>query len=323
MAKVNVMKSSVEFSNDSSKVLLSKSHLPLVSGVISACSASRGGKLAAIGIARADAFTSLAVPAGYKSRSELVDIAKQTCQLAAGKGLLVQSGPTWVVNSEVSDLTDAIVEFVKDSDEFDSVKVDNKAKAVKVKKAGNSSNLKKFKVDTENGNVLVRLGRGKPSPYWTIVMAPEGSEGKKVNDSMKVHQTAADPEQRQSASVSRKAATSQALESVNETNAKLVSLVEALTAKVDALTAMVAKLGTSPESVSEPVSEPSEAPAGEDKAKAGNGPQSEPQTVTEAAEAVAVAVDPVTASKGKASKAKASKAKASKAKAAAVVTTLD
>ena len=62
---VKVLPSSVIFSQGNQEVTLSKKHLPLVSGVISATS-ERG--LAPFGIARKKAFTSLAIPQGYKGR---------------------------------------------------------------------------------------------------------------------------------------------------------------------------------------------------------------------------------------------------------------
>ena len=41
--------------------------------------------------------------------------------------------------------------------------------------AKKSNKLKKFRVDDDG--ILVRLSRGKPSPFWTIVQAPENAEG--------------------------------------------------------------------------------------------------------------------------------------------------
>ena len=78
--------------------------------------------------------------------------------------------------------------------------------------AKKSNKLKKFRI-TEDGK-LSRLGRGKPSPFWTIVQAPEtaqdsdafGEDGKILKD-FKVVQRAADKATR--VKTSRKSAKSE------------------------------------------------------------------------------------------------------------------
>jgi len=168
---VKVFPSSVEFSQGNQKVMLSKRHLPLVSGVISA-TCDRG--LSGGGIARTKAFTSLAIPAGYKGRNKLLEIAMDSAELAAGKGLVEKNGRIFKSSKSKRAIAERIVHFVNDSDDF-------KKASGKVLKSGGkrvakkSNKLKKFRVD-EHG-MLVRLSRGKPSPFWTIVQAPEIVEG--------------------------------------------------------------------------------------------------------------------------------------------------
>ena len=168
---VKVFPSSVEFSQGNQKVTLSKKHLPLVSGVISATS-DRG--LASMGIARTKAFTSLAIPQGYKGRNKLLEIAKDSAELAVHKGLVEKSGMIFKTSEGKRAIAERIVHFVNDSDDF-------KKASSKVAKSGGkrvtkkSNKLKKFRVN-EHG-LLVRLSRGKPSPFWTIVQAPEIVEG--------------------------------------------------------------------------------------------------------------------------------------------------
>jgi uncharacterized LabA/DUF88 family protein len=168
---VKVFPSSVEFSQGNQKVTLSKKHLPLVSGVISATS-ERG--LAPMGIARTKAFTSLAIPQGYKGRNKLLEIAKDSAQLALNKGLIEKSGMIFKGSESKRAIAERIVHFVNDSDDF-------KKASGKVAKSGGkrmtkkSNKLKKFRVDDDGK--LVRLSRGKPSPFWMIVQAPETVEG--------------------------------------------------------------------------------------------------------------------------------------------------
>ena len=168
---VKVFPSSVEFSEGKHKVTLSKKHLPLVSGVISATS-ERG--LAPMGIARKKAFTSLAIPLGYKGRNKLLDCAKDSADLAAGKGLVVKSGMIYKVCEDKQAIAERIVNFVNDSDDFDKAS-DKVAKSGGKRVAKKSSKIKKFRV-SDDGK-LIRLTRGKPSPFWMIVEAPETAEG--------------------------------------------------------------------------------------------------------------------------------------------------
>ena len=168
---VKVFPSSVEFSQGNQKVTLSKKHLPLVSGVISA-TCERG--LAPMGIARTKAFTSLAIPQGYKGRNKLLEIAKDSAQLALNKGLVEKSGMIFKGCDGKRAIAEKIVHFVNDSDDF------KKASGKVVKSGGKrvakkANKIKKFRVDDDSK--LVRLSRGKPSPFWTIVQAPENVEG--------------------------------------------------------------------------------------------------------------------------------------------------
>jgi len=168
---VKVLPSSVIFSQGNQEVTLSKSHLPLVSGVISA-TCNRG--LAPMGIARNKEFTSLAIPQGYRGRNKLLNCAKDSAELAAGKGLVVKSGTIFKACEAKRAIAEKIVAFVNESDDF-------KKASVKVAKTGGkrvakkSSKIKKFRV-SDDGK-LVRLTRGKPSPFWMIVEAPETAEG--------------------------------------------------------------------------------------------------------------------------------------------------
>ena len=168
---VKVFPSSVEFSQGNQKVTLSKKHLPLVSGVISA-TCERG--LAPMGIARTKAFTSLAIPAGYKGRNNLLDCAKDSAQLAAGKRLIEKSGMIFKGSDDYRMIAEAIVDFVNKSDDFK--KADAKvAKSGGKRVAKKANKVRKFRVDDDGK--LVRLTRGKPSPFWCIVQAPENAEG--------------------------------------------------------------------------------------------------------------------------------------------------
>ena len=168
---VNALPSSVIFSQGKREVTVGRNHLPLISGVISAVYTAKGSGIAPMGIARNKAFTSLAIPAGYKGRDKLLDCAKDSASLAAGKKLVSRSGSLFKSSDDFRDIALAVVNFVNDSKEFKKVKVKTTKKGVKAKK-GNDN--KKFRVD-ENGK-LVRLSRGKPSPFWTIVEAPETAQ---------------------------------------------------------------------------------------------------------------------------------------------------
>ena len=168
---VKVLPSSVIFSQGNQEVTLSKKHLPLVSGVISA-TCDRG--MAPFGIARTKAFTSLAIPQGYKGRNKLLEIAKDSAEFAASKGLVVKSGTIFKACEAKRAIAEKIVHFVNDSDDF-------KKASGKVAKSGGkrvakkANKVRKFRVG--GGTKLVRLTRGKPSPFWMIVQAPENVEG--------------------------------------------------------------------------------------------------------------------------------------------------
>jgi len=168
---VKVLPSSVIFSQGNQEVTLSKKHLPLVSGVISA-TCDRG--MAPFGIARTKAFTSLAIPQGYKGRNKLLEIAKDSAEFAASKGLVVKSGTIFKACETKRAIAEKIVHFVNDSDDFKkaSGKV---AKSGGKREAKKANKIRKFRVDDDGK--LVRLTRGKPSPFWCIVQAPENAEG--------------------------------------------------------------------------------------------------------------------------------------------------
>ena len=168
---VKVLPSSVIFSQGNQEVTLSKKHLPLVSGVISA-TCDRG--MAPFGIARTKAFTSLAIPQGYKGRNKLLEIAKDSAELAAGKGLVVKSGTIFKACEAKRAIAEKIVHFVNDSDDFGKA-TGKVAKSGGKRVAKKANKIRKFRVN-EHG-LLVRLSRGKPSPFWTIVQAPEIVEG--------------------------------------------------------------------------------------------------------------------------------------------------
>ena len=208
--KVNALPSSVIFSQGKREVTIGRNHLPLISGVISAVYTAKGRGLGALGIARTKAFTSLAIPAGYKGRDNLLDCAKDSAQLAAGKKLIQKSGMVFTGSDEYRKIADAIVDFVNKSKDFKKADVKKTKTGMKVNKKSNK--LKKFRI-TEDGK-LSRLGRGKPSPFWTIVQAPEtaqdsdafGEDGKILKD-FKVVQRAADKATR--VKTSRKSAKSE------------------------------------------------------------------------------------------------------------------
>ena len=168
---VKVLPSSVIFSQGNQEVTLSKKHLPLVSGVISA-TCDRG--MAPFGIARTKAFTSLAIPQGYKGRNKLLAIAKDSAELAAGKGLVVKSGTIFKACEAKRAIAEKIVHFVNDSDDFGKA-TGKVAKSGGKRVAKKANKVRKFRVG--GGTKLVRLTRGKPSPFWMIVQAPENVEG--------------------------------------------------------------------------------------------------------------------------------------------------
>lgn len=189
-----VMASSVEFSQGNRKVLLSKNLLPLISGVISAVSQR---PIAAFGVRNSKAFNSAAISQGYRGADKILEAAKDTLSLATSKGILVQTGVSYGINGDFRAIAESVVDFVNNSEEF-------AVKASKVSKAkGNgrkpgprktgekAKKVVKFRVD-EDGK-LVRLTRGKPSPFWMIVEAPETAEGSEMSNDFKVVQQPADP----------------------------------------------------------------------------------------------------------------------------------
>jgi hypothetical protein len=230
---INALPSSVIFSQGKREVTVGRNHLPLISGVISAVYTAKGSGIAPMGIARNKAFTSLAIPAGYKGRDKLLGCAKDSAGLAAGKKLVARNGSLFKSSDDFRDIALAVVKFVNDSKDFKKVKVKTTKTGVKAKKG---NNLKKFRVD-ENGK-LVRLSRGKPSPFWTIVEAPENAqdsdafgENGKIAKGFKVLRKASNKVER--VKTSRKAANSKqilALETevteLRETLAKILAVVE-------------------------------------------------------------------------------------------------
>jgi hypothetical protein len=232
MSKVNVnaLPSSVIFSQGKREVTVGRNHLPLISGVISAVYTANSG-VGALGIARTKAFTSLAIPAGYKGRDNLLDCAKDSAQLAAGKKLIQKSGMVFTGSDDYRMIAEAIVDFVNKSKDFKKADVKKTKTGMKVNKKSNK--LKKFRI-TEDGK-LSRLGRGKPSPFWTIVQAPEtaqdsdafGEDGKILKD-FKVVQRATDKAIR--VKTSRKSAKS---EDILALQAEVKELRETLTEILD------------------------------------------------------------------------------------------
>lgn len=193
----NVMASSVEFTQGNRKVLLSKNLLPLISGVISAVSER---PIAAFGVRNSKAFNSAAISQGYRGADKILEAAKDALNLATSKGILVQSGVSYGINGDFREIAESVVDFVNSSDEF-------KGKEVKVSKAkGNgrkpgprttgekAKKIAKFRVDEDNK--LVRLTRGKPSPFWLIVEAPENAEGSELSKDFKVLQEASAKEEK-------------------------------------------------------------------------------------------------------------------------------
>ena len=172
--KINSLPSSVIFSQGKREVTVGRNHLPLVSGVISAVYTASSKGVGAFGIARTKAFTSLAIPAGYKGRNNLLDCAKDSAELAAGKRLIEKSGMIFKGCDEYRMIAEAIVDYVNKSKDFKRADAKT-AKSGGKRVAKKSNKLKKFRVGDDG--TLVRLSRGKPSPFWTIVQAPENAEG--------------------------------------------------------------------------------------------------------------------------------------------------
>ena len=172
--KINSLPSSVIFTQGKREVTVGRNHLPLISGVISAVYTAKGNGLGSMGIARTKAFTSLAIPQGYKGRNNLLDCAKDSAQLAAGKKLIEKNGMIFKGSDDYRMIAEAIVDYVNKSNDFK--KADAKtAKSGGKRVAKKSNKLKKFRIGDDGK--LVRLTRGKPSPFWTIVQAPENAEG--------------------------------------------------------------------------------------------------------------------------------------------------
>lgn len=257
----NIMNSSVEFVQGNHKVLLSNKHLPLVSAVISAVSER---PLVPFGIRQHKGFISAANSQGYKGNDKVLQCAKDTLGLAEGKSLLVKQGASYGISGDFRAIADDIVNFVSNSADFKQkeAKVANtkasgrkagsgKAKAATAEKSSKSA---KFRVG-DDGN-LVRLTRGKPSPFWMIIEAPESYDGAKVIGSdgklmglpngFKVLQEAAVKEEKAAKSKgSAKAPKAKGI-SQDEVAALVASQVteitKDLTAKVDVLTELVKSL---------------------------------------------------------------------------------
>lgn len=246
----NVMASSVEFSQGNRKVLLSKNLLPLVSGVISAVSER---PIAAFGVRNSKAFNSAAISQGYRGADKILEAAKDTLNLATSKGILVQNGVSYGINGDFRAIAESVVDFVNNSEEF-SVK---EAKVSKAKGKGRkpgprktgekAKKVVKFRVD-EAGK-LVRLSRGKPSPFWMIVEAPETAEGSEMSNDFKVVQQPADPAEKavksKGSASKAKVAKSKGI-SEEELSALVASQVTEITAdltgKVESLTSLVKSL---------------------------------------------------------------------------------
>ena len=246
----NVMASSVEFSQGNRKVLLSKNLLPLISGVISAVSER---PIAAFGVRNSKAFNSAAISQGYRGADKILEAAKDTLNLATSKGILVQNGVSYGINGDFRAIAESVVDFVNNSEEF-SVK---EAKVSKAKGNGRkpgprktgekAKKVVKFRVD-EAGK-LVRLSRGKPSPFWMIVEAPENAEGSEMSKDFKVVQQPADPAEKavksKGSASKAKVAKSNGI-SQEELSALVASQVTEITAdltgKVESLTSLVKSL---------------------------------------------------------------------------------
>ncbi len=247
----NIMNSSVEFVQGNHKVLLSNKHLPLVSAVISAVSER---PLVPFGIRQHKGFISAANSQGYKGNDKVLQCAKDTLGLAEGKSLLVKQGASYGISGDFRAIADDIVSFVSNSADFKQkeAKVANtkasgrKAGSSKAKTATTekSSKIAKFRVDEDNK--LVRLTRGKPSPFWMIVEAPETAEGSELSKDFKVLQEASAKEEKAAKSKgSAKVAKAKGI-SQDEVAALVASQVSEitkdLTAKVDNLTELLKSL---------------------------------------------------------------------------------
>lgn len=247
----NVMNSSVEFVQGNQKVLVANKHLPLFSAVISAVSDK---PLACFGVRNSKSFITIANSEGYKGHDKIMQCAKDTLGLAEGKRLLVKDGVSYGINGEFRAIADDIVSFVNSSDQFKKKegKVANtkasgrKAGSSKAKTATaeKSSKIAKFRVDEDNK--LVRLTRGKPSPFWMIVEAPETAEGSVLSKDFKVLQEASAKEEKAAKSKgSAKVAKAKGI-SQDEVAALVASQVSEitkdLTAKVDNLTELLKSL---------------------------------------------------------------------------------
>jgi len=246
----NVMASSVEFSQGNRKVLLSKNLLPLISGVISAVSER---PIAAFGVRNSKAFNSAAISQGYRGADKILEAAKDTLNLATSKGILVQNGVSYGINGDFRAIAESVVDFVNNSEEF-SVK---EAKVSKAKGKGRkpgprktgekAKKVVKFRVDDDGK--LVRLTRGKPSPFWMIVEAPETAEGSEMSNDFKVVQQPADPAEKavksKGSASKAKVAKSKGI-SEEELSALVASQVTEITAdltgKVESLTSLVKSL---------------------------------------------------------------------------------
>ena len=169
---INALPSSVIFSHGKREVTIGRNHLPLVSGVISAVYTAKDSGIAPMGIARTKAFTSLAIPAGYKGRDNLLECAKDSAQFTAGKKLVTKAGHLFKSSDDFRAIAEAVVDFVNKSKDIEKTSVKKTKKGMKATK--NSNKNKKFRI-TDDGK-LARLGRGKPSPFWTIVEAPETAQ---------------------------------------------------------------------------------------------------------------------------------------------------
>ena len=246
----NVMASSVEFTQGNRKVLLSKNLLPLISGVISAVSAR---PIAAFGVRNSKAFNSAAISQGYRGADKILEAAKDTLNLATSKGILVQNGVSYGINGDFRAIAESVVDFVNNSEEFavkdaKSAKGKGKGRKPGPRKTGEkASKIKKFRVDDDGK--LVRLTRGKPSPFWMIVEAPETAEGSEMSNDFKVVQQPADPAEKavksKGSASKAKVAKSKGI-SEEELSALVASQVTEITAdltgKVESLTSLVKSL---------------------------------------------------------------------------------
>lgn len=242
-----VMNSSVEFVQENRKVLVANKHLPLFSGVISALSSK---PLATFGVRMTKEFTKAAESQGYRGHDKQLDCAKDTLALAESKGILVKDGTTYGINGEFRAIADDIVAYVNSSEQFKQKGgkvVNTKASGrkagskVKTEKASKSA---KFRID-EAGK-LVRLTRGKPSPFWMIVEAPEDSEGCENSPDFKVLQEPA--EKQEKAAKSKGSAKTAKVKKISQDEvaalvaAQVAEATKDLTSKIDDLIGMVGSL---------------------------------------------------------------------------------